>query len=86
MIDATKHPQIHGHPTICQTATQIVPVLTTEMLATPTISLAMMTLMQTLAKDDSPDMSAPHADLLKRLEEVATQEWLEVLRESAAKK
>ncbi|MBX7209689.1 MAG: TIR domain-containing protein [Verrucomicrobiaceae bacterium] len=86
LIDATKHPQIHGHPTICQTATQIVPVLTTEMLATPTISLAMMTLMQTLAKDDSPDMSAPHADLLKRLEEVATQEWLEVLRESAAKK
>ena len=82
MIDATKHPQIHGHPTICQTAAQIAPVLTKEMMATPTISLAMMSLMQTLAKDDSPDMTAPRAALLKRLEEVATKEWLEVLREA----
>jgi len=80
LIDATKHPQIHGHPTICQTALQIAPVLTKEMMATPTISLAMMSLMQTLAKDDSPDMSAPRAALLKRLEEVATKEWLTVLR------
>ena len=85
MIDATKHPQIHGHPAICQTASQIAPVLTKEMMATPTISLAMMSLMQTLAKDDSPDMSAPHAALLKRLEEVATKDWLAVLRESSAK-
>jgi len=83
LIDATKHPQIHGHPTICQTATQIAPVLTKEMMATPTISLAMMSLMQTLAKDASPDMSAPRASLLKRLEEVATKEWLAVLRESS---
>ena len=82
LIDATKHPQIHGHPTICQTALQIAPVLTKEMMATPTISLAMMSLMQTLAKDDSPDMSTPRAALLKRLEEVATKEWLAVLRES----
>ena len=37
-------------------------------------------LMQTFAKDDSPDMSAPRAALLKRLEEVATKEWLAVLR------
>ena len=59
MIDATKHPQIHGHLTICKTASQIAPVLTKEMMATPTISLAMMSLMQTLANDDSPDMSAP---------------------------
>ena len=81
MIDATKHPQIHGHPTICQTASQIAPVLTKEMMATPTISLAMMSLMQTLAKDNSPDMSAPRASLPKRREEVATQEWLAVLRE-----
>ena len=29
--------------------------------------------MQTLAKDDSTDMSAPRAALLKRLEEVATK-------------
>jgi hypothetical protein len=59
-------------------------VLTKEMMATPTISLAMMSLMQTLARrDDSPDMSAPRAALLKRLEEVASKEWLAVLREKA---
>jgi hypothetical protein len=84
LIDATKHPQIHGHPTICQTAAQIAPVLTKEMMATPTISLAMMSLMQTLVPqsgNDSPDMSAPRAALLKRLEEVATKDWLTVLRE-----
>jgi len=57
-------------------------LLTKEMMATPTISLVMMSLMQTLAKDDSPDMSAPRAALMKRLEEVATQEGLVVLRES----
>ena len=85
LIDATKHPQIHGHPTNCQTAAQIAPVLTKEMMATPTISLAMMSLMQTLAKDDHPDMNTPRAALLKRLEEVATQDWLAVLRESTAK-
>lgn len=51
------------------------------MLATPTISLAMMSLMQTLAKDDSPDMSAPRAALLKRLGEVGARDWLTVLRE-----
>ena len=51
------------------------------MMATPTISLAMMSLMQTLAKDDSPDMTAPRAALLKRLEEVATQDWLAVMKE-----
>ena len=51
-------------------------------MATPTISLAMMSLMQTLAKDDGPDMSAPRAVLLKRLEAVATPEWLAVLRET----
>ena len=37
--------------------------------------------MQTLAKDDSADMIAPRAALMKRLEEVATKEWLAVLRE-----
>lgn len=84
MIDATKHPQIHGHPTICQTAAQITPVLTKEMMATPTISLAMMSLMQQLAKDDSAGMTGPRAALMKRLEEVATPEWLVVLRKSAA--
>jgi hypothetical protein len=51
------------------------------MMASPTISLAMMSLMQTLAKDDSPDMSAPRTALLNCLEEVATKEWLAVLRE-----
>jgi len=74
LIDATKHPQIHGHPTICQTAAQIAPVLTKEMMATPTISLAMMSLMQALAMDDSPDISAPRAILMKRLDELATKE------------
>ena len=59
---------------------QIAPVLTKEMMATPTISLAMMSLMQTLAKDGSTDMSAPRTALLKRLEEVATKQWLAVLR------
>ena len=43
------------------------------MMATPTISLAMMSLMQTPAKDGSPAMSAPRAALLKRMEEVATK-------------
>lgn len=85
LIDATKHPQIHGHPTICQTALQIAPVLTKEMMATPTISLAMMSLMQNLAKDDSPDMGAPRAALLKRLEEMASQDWLAVLREATGR-
>jgi hypothetical protein len=50
-------------------------------MATPTISLAMMSLMQTLAKDENPAMNAPRAALMKRLEEVATEEWLAVLRE-----
>ena len=59
-------------------------MLTKEMMATPTISLAMMSLMQTLAKDDGAEMSAPRAALIKRLEEVATKEWLGVLRESMA--
>gem|GEM_PF-685841 len=85
LIDATKHPQIHGHPTICQTAAQIAPVLTKEMMATPTISLAMMSLMQTLAKDDSPNMKAPREAVLQRLNELASKEWLEVLRESTTK-
>ena len=60
---------------------QIAPVLTKEMMATPTIPLAMMSLMQVLAKDDNPDMSAPREALMKRLEEVATKEWLAVPRE-----
>jgi hypothetical protein len=64
---------------------QIAPVLTKEMMATPTISLAMMSLMQTLAKDDSPAKTAPRAALLKRLEKAATHEWLAVLRGSAGK-
>ncbi len=37
--------------------------------------------MQTPAKDDSPNMSTPPAALLKRLVEVATKDWLSVLRE-----
>ena len=37
--------------------------------------------MQTLATDDSPGMSAPRAALLKRLKDVATTDWLAVLRE-----
>jgi len=84
LIDATKHPLIHGHPTICQTAAQIVPVLTREMIVMPTVSLAMMSLMQALAKDESAEMGGPRAALMKRLEEVAAKEWLAVLRESTA--
>ena len=34
--------------------------------------------------NDSPDMNVPRAALLKRLNEVATKEWLNVLRESTA--
>jgi hypothetical protein len=41
-----------------------------------------ISLKRTLAQDDRPDMSAPRAALLKRLEEVATKDWLDVLRES----
>ena len=55
------------------------------MMASPTISLAMMSLMQTLAKDNSPDRSAPRAALLKRLEEVASKDWMAMLRESRGK-
>lgn len=61
---------------------QIAPVLTKEMMATPTISQAMMSLMQALAKDDSPDINAPPAALQQRLEEMAMKEWLAVLRET----
>lgn len=38
-----------------------------------------------LAKDASADMSTPRAVLLKRLEEVATKDWLAVQREAAGK-
>lgn len=40
---------------------------------------AMLSLVEALTKHDSPDMSAPRAALLKRLEEVATKDWLTVL-------
>ena len=76
--------KILGRTTACETAAQIGPVLTQEMIAKPTFSLAMMSLMQTLAKGDSPDMSAPRAGLLKRLEEVSMQDWLAVMEESTA--
>jgi hypothetical protein len=101
LIAATKHPQIHGHPTNislrlrrlnewsarARTTTRegaYAPRADStradeEMLATPMISLAIMSLVQTLAKDNSPDMAAPRAALLKRLEEVAAEEWLAVL-------
>ena len=54
----------------------------------PVTEQKLMSLMQTLVPQsgyDSPDMSAPRAALLERLEEVATREWLAVLRESAGK-
>jgi hypothetical protein len=41
------------------------------------ISLAMIGEIQSLAKDDSPDMSAPRDALMKRLEEEARKEWLD---------
>lgn len=84
LIDAAKRVKILGHVTACETTAQIAPILTQEMMAKPTISFAMMSLMQQLAKDDSPDMAGPRAALMKRLGEVATKEWLEVLRESGA--
>jgi hypothetical protein len=86
--DEAPHPGSHGHATTAlrdQTAAQIAPILTAELMTKPMISLAMMSRMQTLAKDDRPDMSAPRASLMKRLEEVASKEWLAVLRESARK-
>lgn len=44
-----------------------------------------MRLMQTLAKDESAEMSAPWAALIKKLEDAAMKEWLVVLRgESSA--
>ncbi len=60
-------------------------IIRTPLAAALVISLAMMSLMQALAKDDSPDMSAPRAALLKRLEDVATKDWLAVLRETTGK-
>ena len=50
---------------------------------TSDVDLAIMSLMQTLANDDSPDMSTPRAALLKRLDEMATKDWMAVLREGA---
>ena len=44
-----------------------------------------MSLMQTLAKGDSPDLSALRSVLLKRLEEVAAKEWLGVLGQTVGK-
>jgi len=64
---------------------QIVPVLTKEMMVTPTISLAMMSLMKALLKDEGAEMNEPRAALIKKLEEVATKEWLAVLRETTEK-
>ena len=64
---------------------EIAPLLTKEMMATPTISLAMMSLMQTLANDESAEMRGPQEALMKRLEEVATKEWLAVPRGSTTK-
>ena len=54
---------------------------TAGVVSSALISLAMMSLMQTLAKDDSPDMSAPRAALIKQLEEVATKDWMAALLE-----
>ena len=51
------------------------------MMATPTISLAMMSLMQMLAKDENAAMNEPQAALMKKLEEVASKDWLAALRE-----
>ena len=42
----------------------------------------MLSLVEALTKHDSPDISAPRAALLKRLEDVAEEERLAVLRES----
>ena len=52
----------------------IAPVLTKEMMAASTISLAMMSLMLTLAKDDSTEMRGPREALMKHLEEVASKD------------
>lgn len=82
LIDATKRVKILGHATAYQTAAQIAPVLTPEMMAKPTIALAMMSLMQQLVKDDSAEMAGPREALLKLLEEGATKEWLKVLQET----
>ncbi len=52
------------------------------------VAVRWMSLMQQLVPqsgNDSPDMNVPRAALLKRLNEVATKEWLEVLRESTGK-
>ena len=80
LIDATRRGDVLGHITTCETATLIPPVLTKEMLAQPTISLAMMSLMQSLAKDDSPEMGGHRKVLEHRLEVVAPKEWLQVCR------
>ncbi len=82
LIHATRHPQIHGKPCLIQTASQITLALTKEMMDMPTISLAMMSLMKTLTKDDDADMITLCAALMKRLEEVAPEQWLMKLREA----
>jgi hypothetical protein len=55
------------------------------MMAMPTISLAMMSLMKTLTKDEHEEISGPCAALMRRLEEISPEQWLASLRESVSK-
>lgn len=85
LFDATRRHLTLHHPAACETATELAPILTKPMLASPTISLAMMTLMKELQKDSSPEMKAPREALMHRLEEVAGKDWLDALREATSK-
>ena len=67
LIDAARRSGAADHATTRGLATQIAPLLTTEMLAQPTVSLGLIGLIQVLAKEDHPDVSAARSILMKRL-------------------
>lgn len=79
LIDAAKHPAIHGHAAVREIASEIASALTSEQISEPTISLAMMSLMQTLLDDESPEMVESRTALMDRLKETAPKEWLDGL-------
>jgi hypothetical protein len=82
LIDAAKYPELHGHQNSCQTVERIATVLTKDMMADASVSLTMMNLMERIVPDPTPAMTAPRGALRKRLEGVASKEWLSALTEA----
>ncbi len=79
LIDAANRGHQIGHPATCEAAEQLSHILTQEMMALPTVSLAMMSLMQRLSADDDPAMIVIREALIGRLQQTAASEWLDAL-------